>query len=475
MYLVIKNHKYVYQVQSVAQIFFQNETFINSSSTENEGYTLSSSLYDGYIVSELYYDKKNVSKSSKIVFQSKTDTDISYNVKVSVFLLLRGYFGYYPEYGMLTGIRPTKLIKNLLNTEENASDVKKILINKYFVSEEKADFLIKVSDNESRILSQIDCSKNGLYIGIPFCPSICAYCSFTSFSMKKYKDNGLMAIYVDKLIEEIIYVSKNSKNDIENIYIGGGTPTSLNDELLEKLLIAINSSFDINKIKEFTLECGRVDTITYENLLIMKKYNVKRISINVQSTSNKTLEINNRTHKKEDFLKTYNIAKEVGFENINVDIIVGLLGDSESDIYKTVEDVLELEPDNITLHTLAIKKGSIYKSKLGDFDFINDKDLKNILSNCYAMLYKSDYIPYYMYRQKNMIGNLENTGFSKINKESLYNVSMILEAQSIIGTGAGSASKFVFDNSVTRTYNLKGVEEYIKNFDIILDRKKLFF
>lgn len=475
MYLVIKNHKYLYQVQSVAQIFFQNETFINASNAENEGYTLCSSLQDNFIVTELYYDNKAVIEPLRIALDLKTDTDISYNVKISVFLLLRSYFKYYPEYGMLTGIRPTKLVKKLISTSQSGLDVKNMLMSKFFVSEEKADFLIKVSDNESRVLSKIDSTKNGLYIGIPFCPSICAYCSFTSFSMKKYRDNGLMEIYVDKLIEEITYISKKSKNEIENIYIGGGTPTSLSDDLLEKLLISINESFDINKIKEFTLECGRVDTITRENLLLMKKYNVKRISINVQSTSNKTLEINNRTHTKEEFIEKYNIAKEIGFDNINVDIIVGLLGDAENDIYKTVEDVLELEPDNITLHTLTIKKGSIYKNKINDVDFINDKDLKNILSNCYAKLYKSDYIPYYMYRQKNMIGNLENTGFSKINKESLYNVSMILEAQSIIGTGAGSASKLVIDGEVTRTYNLKGVEEYIKNFDTILDRKQLFF
>ncbi len=468
MYLIIKNHTFIYNVQSVVQIFFQNETFVNKEEVQDDGYSLTSVLEENVVTSTLYFNKEKLKS-----FKKEVSTDISYDVKISVFLLLKDYFNYYPSYGILTGIRPTKLVQKLIGEGKSNEEIKEVLSEKYLVQDDKIDFLLNVSKNEMETLLKIDVNKNALYIGIPFCPSICAYCSFTSFNMKKYRKNGLMDLYVDKLIEEIEYVFSISGNEIENIYIGGGTPTSLDDKNFEKLLKKINELVEVKSLKEFTVEAGRVDTINKNNLELMKKYNVSRISINAQSMNNETLKLNGRTHTKEDFVKTFLLAREVGFTYINVDMIVGLLGEDENSIKNTLEEILELKPENITIHTLAIKKGSAYKQNLNEYNFIDNINLKNTLDSLYVKLYKNNYIPYYMYRQKNILGNFENTGFSLKGYESIYNVSMILEVQSIIGTGAGSASKLIKDD-VVRGYNLKGVEEYIENFDVILDRKDIF-
>ncbi len=469
MYLIINNHKFLYNVQSVAQIFFQNETFVNVTEVTKDGYVLKSELINDELYTTLYLD--GVEQKSSITVKN---TDISHSVKVSVFLILREYFNYYPAYGLMTGIRPTKLVQKLIEKKHSDKEIEEVLKNKYFVSSDKIDFLLKVSKNELDVLTKINVKNNAIYIGIPFCPSICAYCSFTSFNMKKYKDNGMMTVYVDYLIKEIEYVVSNTDNEIENIYIGGGTPTSLDDKNLERLLSTVYNIFDLQKIKEFTVEAGRVDTIRKSNLLLMKKYGVNRISINAQTMHNDTLKLNGRTHTKEQFIETFNLARDIGFDFINVDLIVGLLGDNEEKIVSSLEQIIYLKPENITIHTLAIKKGSIYKQNLENYSFLSNEKLGEVLSKLYWVLYKVDYLPYYMYRQKNILGNFENAGFSLKGRESLYNVSMILEVQSIIGLGAGSASKFVKNENITRVYNLKGVEEYIHNFDTILERKNIF-
>ncbi len=470
MYLVIKNHSYTYNVQTATQIFFQNETFVAKDEVQLDGYSLVSEKFEDFFETRLYKDGSLLTKLNK-----KIDTDISHEAKLSVFLLLRDFLGYEPVYGVLSGIRPTKLVQKLSSENKSEEEIRQILKNRYFVDEEKIEFLLKVSNKELEVLDKIDIRNNALYIGIPFCPSICAYCSFTSFNMKKYKDNGIMSQYVDYLIEELTYVVTNSKNKIENLYIGGGTPTSLDDGNFEKLLKSVNEVLDVNELKEFTVEAGRVDTITETNMLLMKKYGVSRISINAQTMKNETLRLNGRTHTKEDFIEKFNLARRLGFDFINVDIIVGLLGEEKEDIVNSLNEILELKPENITIHTLAIKKGAVYKQNIEQFDFMDNKKIKETLDLLYGILYKLQYLPYYMYRQKNILGNFENTGFALSGYESLYNVSIILEVQSIIGLGSGSASKLVLDDKVTREYNFKGVEEYIEKFDTILERKSLFF
>ncbi len=470
MYLVIKNHSFVYNVQSATQIFFQNETFIAKEEVQEDGYSLVSEKIEDFFETKLYKDGTLLTEFSK-----KIDTDISHEAKLSVFLLLRDFFDYIPVYGVLSGIRPTKLVQKLSSENKTDEEIRKVLRERYFVDNEKIEFLLKVAKKEIEVLEKIDVKNNAIYIGIPFCPSICAYCSFTSFNMKKYKDNGVMDKYVDYLIEEFEYVVKNTKNKIENLYIGGGTPTSLDNKNFEKLLKAINENLAIESLKEFTVEAGRVDTINESNLILMKKYGVTRVSINAQTMNNETLRRNGRTHTKEDFIEKFNLARSLGFDYINVDIIVGLLGEEKVDVVNTLNEILMLKPENITIHTLAIKKGSVYKQNIEQFDFMDNKNIKETLDLIYTMLYKLRYLPYYMYRQKNILGNFENTGFALDGYESLYNVSMILEVQSIIGLGSGSASKLICGDKVTREYNFKGVEEYIEKFDTILDRKSLFF
>ena len=374
-------------------------------------------------------------------------------------------------WGAMCGIRPAKAITTFVEGGKSYEEALSILHNIYGVTEEKCALAETVAKNEQAILKDIKENSVSIYIGIPFCPSRCLYCSFVSTDIKisgKYIDE-----FIEKLILEIEFTSKILKETgktIENIYIGGGTPTTLNENQLEKLLTAIANHFELDSLNEFTLEAGRPDTITKEKLEIAKKYGVNRVSINPQTTNDKTLEKIGRKHDTKMFINAYSIAKEVGFDVINTDLIAGLPGETVSDFKKSIDDLVALSPENITVHSMCIKRAADLRHKVDSL--LDAAEMTEMLSYAQNTLENMGYTPYYMYRQKNISGNLENVGYAKKGTFSFYNVNIMEEAQTIIALGGGGSTKLVMKDKIERIFNYKDPAEYIKNFDEIIERKK---
>lgn len=373
-------------------------------------------------------------------------------------------------WGAMCGIRPAKAVTTFVQNGMSYQDAVKILHDIYGVSEEKCALAETVARNESNILSTIKNNSVSIYIGIPFCPSRCLYCSFVSTDIKisgKYIDE-----FIEKLILEIECTAKlleETGKVIEHIYIGGGTPTTLDEVQLEKLLSAIRKHFKLENLNEFTLEAGRPDTITKEKLLIAKSYGVNRVSINPQSTNDETLKKIGRKHDTAMFMSAYEIAKEVGFDVINTDLIAGLPGETPEDFRRSIDDIVKLSPENITVHSMCIKRAADLRHKVDSLT--EARDMTEMLSYAQKTLEKEGYTPYYMYRQKNISGNLENVGYARDGAFSFYNVNIMEEAQTIIALGGGGSTKLVTDGGIERIFNYKDPAEYIRNFDEIIKRK----
>lgn len=379
-------------------------------------------------------------------------------------------------WGTLTGIRPTKQALSKLEEGESKEAIESYFYDRYLCSKEKTDLSVDIAGRELDILHKID-YKNGysIYIGIPFCPTRCLYCSFTAFSVSAYKD--YVDSYLDALCKEIDY-AKNCFNGLDKklttIYIGGGTPTSLNEEQLERLLIKIRDTYDLDAIEEFTVEAGRPDSITYEKLRLLKQYGVTRISINPQTMNQATLDIIGRKHTVEEIREVYDMARELGHDNINMDLIIGLPGEDEAEVRHTLEEIKAMDPDNLTVHTLAIKRAAylnIYKDRYADLAFGDASKMLHLTSE---FAKEEGYVPYYLYRQKNMSANLENVGYAKPGKECIYNILIMEEKQTIIALGAGASSKFVFpeEGRIERVENVKDVKEYVTRVDEMMERKE---
>lgn len=374
-------------------------------------------------------------------------------------------------WGAMCGVRPAKTVTRLIDTGMNYDEAEKYISEVYGVSDEKCYLAAKVAENESEILKSIAPDSVSIYIGIPFCPSRCLYCSFVS------TDIGVTGKYINdfvslllKEIDKTAEIIKRLGLHIENIYIGGGTPTTLDEIQLERLLARINSAFDLSRLNEFTLEAGRPDTITREKLLTAKKYGIDRISINPQTTKDETLKNIGRKHTKDMFLNAFAVAREVGFNVINTDLIAGLPGENADDFRKSIDYLVSLSPENITVHSMCIKRAA--SLRFTDNSLTEAACMNEMLGYAQSTLCKNGYTPYYMYRQKNISGNLENVGYAKPGARSFYNVNIMEEAQTIIALGGGGTTKIVTKNGIERIFNYKDPLEYIKNFDEILARKE---
>ena len=380
-------------------------------------------------------------------------------------------------WGTLTGIRPVKIPLALVEQGMGDEEILNHFKSEYLVNDVKARLSLSVARNEHRLLSDID-YKNGysLYIGIPFCPTTCLYCSFTSYPISMWK-NGVDS-YLDALMKELSYLSgllKYKKPD--SIYIGGGTPTTLLPHQLERLFDFIYGNFDVSHAREFTVEAGRPDSIDEDKLKVIKKYGIDRISVNPQTMNQKTLDFIGRRHTVEDVRKAFKLARECGFGNINMDLIVGLPQETKDDVKYTLEEVSKLDPDSLTVHSLAIKRAAalnMFKERYADCHIENTDE---IMDMTYDFSLSHGYEPYYLYRQKNMAGSLENVGYAKKDKAGIYNILIMEEKQSIFAAGANSQSKIVFhdENRVERIENVKDVTNYIERVDEMIERKRAFF
>lgn len=381
-------------------------------------------------------------------------------------------------WGALTGIRPTKLIVTMIEAAPDVTDeeITSFLKENYYVTDEKAALGIQIARREIKLLEKIDYEEGySLYIGIPFCPTTCLYCSFTSYPIGAYTKKA--DDYVTALLKEISYASARfADRKLNSIYIGGGTPTTLEPEQLDRLLHAVRDSFDFSHNQEFTVEAGRPDSITPEKLAVLLKHGVTRISINPQTMSQKTLDLIGRYHTVEQVKETFQLARKMGFDNINMDFIVGLPGETMEDIRFSMEEVQKLNPDSLTIHSLAIKRAArlnIMREQYKDFTIENNEQIMEL---CAAAAENMGMTPYYMYRQKNIAGNMENVGYARTGRAGIYNILIMEEKQTIVALGAGSVTKRIYpDGRIERCANVKDVTQYIERIDEMIERKEKLF
>ena len=396
-------------------------------------------------------------------------------------------------WGILTGVRPTKLMMNLLESGMSDDEVESWMKENYGITDAKAQLGLAVAKKEKALLEQLD-YENGysLYIGIPFCPSICSYCSFSSYPIGLWKKR--VDEYLDAVCKELSFIGETAKQNnktLNTVYIGGGTPTTLEAEQLDRLLTHLEQNFSFAELKEITVEAGRPDSITKEKLEVLKGHNIGRISINPQTMQQKTLHEIGRWHTVEYIKRVYTMAREMGFDNIIMDLIAGLPGETAEDMQDTLEQIKELAPDSLTVHALAMKRASRLTREQKENVVKQEENTEQIaetLSNMIDMA--ADYArdmelePYYLYRQKNIAGNFENVGYAKVDKAGIYNILIMEEKQSIIAVGAGASTKIVVPEDkaeidpktgnkkrIVRVENVKDVEQYISRIDEMIERK----
>lgn len=375
-------------------------------------------------------------------------------------------------WGTLTGIRPTKMVRTALERGVTEADIREDLRKNYYVSEEKQRLMIQIPRTELKALENIPYKQGySLYAGIPFCPSTCAYCSFTSYPYKLWEHQ--IDAYLEKLCYEIEQVTELfGEKKLCTIYVGGGTPTTLNPRQLEKLLQTLHKCSN-RQPDEITVEAGRPDSITAEKLQVLKENGVTRISINPQTMNQTTLNRIGRRHTVEQTIEAYELARSLGFDNINMDLILGLPGENIDDVRHTMEVVSHMKPDNLTVHSLAIKRAArlrMHQEEYEQYASVNTQEIVDLVGE-YAK--KLEMVPYYLYRQKNMTGNFENVGYAKKDKISLYNILIMEEMQTIAAAGAGASTKIVTkDNSIIRVENVKEIQNYMDRLDEMLQRKR---
>jgi len=400
-------------------------------------------------------------------------SEVKNSLKQLLYGMLSELTGQKLPWGTLTGIRPTKIAMQLLEEGKSEDEIRSYMQDTYLASAEKTELSIDIAKREQEILADIHYEDGySLYIGIPFCPTTCLYCSFTSYPICAWKNR--VSEYLAAMEKEIDFVKEACRDRIlDSVYIGGGTPTTLEADELERLLSKVRESFDFSHVQEFTVEAGRADSITKEKLEVLKKYGVTRISVNPQTMKDETLRMIGRRHTVEQVIEAYKLAREIGFDNINMDLILGLPGEDEADVANTIERVKELDPDSLTVHSLAVKRASRLAQWIQDngISTLNNTDQTMEIAAAGAKAMGME--PYYLYRQKNMSGNFENVGYAKPGKAGIYNILIMEEKESIMAIGAGTISKVVFgDGRIERCDNVKDVALYIDRIDEMIERKR---
>jgi len=465
--LVLEDMTFEQDIRELLMAFYPGEKYI---------YTDEDSILSLFLSKDSKsYNIKIKSEDNVLEFISplrETKFDTKNDLKRNIYENLLNLGNADLPWGTLTGIRPTKIVMEMLENNMPLEDIKKHLKDIYLVGDKRIKLCIETAKNEFNILKKVD-YKNGysLYIGIPFCPTRCLYCSFTSYSITQWKKDT--DTYIEALCKELIAVSKMyADKKLQTIYMGGGTPTSLEGYQLSKILNVVKNNFDLSNILELTVEAGRPDSITREKLEALKAAGVDRISINPQTMQQKTLDLIGRQHTIKDIYESYRLARDVGFENINMDFIIGLNGETLEDVIDSFTKVKSFDPESITIHSLALKRAARLNTENKREIMDNDLILSMInmaIDTCGDLGLQ----PYYLYRQKNMAGNLENIGFSKPGKECLYNILIMEEKQTIIACGAGTSSKIVFgDGRIERIENVKDPKLYIERLDEMIMRKE---
>ena len=471
MLLRIIGHDYHYEMENLCRIFFPNEKITLSYDRSSAEAKTVETVLDG--------DKIEISCDiDGVKMLGSADTSACENMELEMgkllFRVLSSVTGIVPPWGVLTGVRPSKLMTKYIN-EKGEEEAMRHFTEDLYVSDNKARLARNVAKAESGIITLSSPRSFSLYVSIPFCPGRCSYCSFVSHSIDTPSARKLVPGYIEKLCEELSQlggVAGELGLKLESIYFGGGTPTSLEASQLDTICKSIEDSFDLSALREYTVECGRPDTVTVPKLRTLLLHNVNRISINPQTFSQPVLDAIGRRHTVEQTLNAYRLARSMGFDFINMDLIAGLTGDIYDGFCESLDTAVTLAPENITVHTLALKRSS--DLAVNGADVADGEEVAKMLDYAQKRLGESGYSPYYMYRQSKSAGNLENTGWSKEGRECLYNVFMMEECHTVLAAGAGAVTKLKDPHGdyIERIFNFKYPYEYIARFDELTDRKE---
>ncbi|MBQ8209549.1 MAG: coproporphyrinogen dehydrogenase HemZ [Clostridia bacterium] len=471
MILSVINHSYRYETENVVRIFFPVEKIIITDSLPDAS--------SDYIITERRESDGDVTVCCSVSINGKTAQgekkvcggDEELLLAQLIFEILTQITQYTPSWGVLTGVRPSKLMRSLIASSGEADAIAHFKDN-LFVSDDKTQLALSVARAEDKIISLSRDNSYSLYVSIPFCPTRCSYCSFVSHSIAQAKK--LIPDYVSLLcreLEEIAKIADSLKLNLETVYFGGGTPTSLDEAQLKAVTDAVSNNFDVAKVREYTVEAGRPDTLNAEKLRIMKNAGVSRISINPQTFNPDVLRAIGRNHTPEMTENAFYMAREAGFDNINMDFIASLPTDTYESFCASIDRAISLAPENITVHTLALKRAAtiVTGGESGSVQGDTDK----MLSYASHELYANGYFPYYMYRQSKSVGNNENVGWCRNDRECLYNIYMMEEVHTVLAAGGGAVTKLKspFENRIERIFNFKYPYEYINRFDELSQRK----
>lgn len=470
MNLYVKNHNFHFELENLTRLFFPNEkiTVIRDFSEPQPPYIYTE-------VSDKITITVNIGSfnKSETAVKKLTDDDNELVSAQLLYKLLCDFTGLTQPWGILTGVRPVKLLRRLAEESSEEQAVKKFEKD-FFVSNEKIALSRETEHNERKILELSKPESFSLYVGIPFCPSRCSYCSFVMASIERAEK--LIEPYTKLLCEEIKRTAEIANKlglRLETVYFGGGTPTTLSAEQLDTVLRTVNKSFDMSTCREFTVEAGRPDTIDSAKLFALKENKVDRISINPQTTNDEVLKTIGRKHTAQQFFDAFELARKCGFDNINTDLIAGLPTDTTESFKNSLDSIVRLNAECITVHTLCMKRASRLTTEGVTLDLQQARDAREMLAYTQNVLGQNEYIPYYMYRQSRMVGNLENVGWSKRGFESLYNVYVMDETHTILACGSGGVTKLKRNNPdyLERIFNFKYPYEYIDRFDELIQRK----
>jgi len=398
---------------------------------------------------------------------------LQHAIKMAFYAAGKAILGVQPPWGALTGVRPVKLPTRAMKEGKTPEQARSELMEHYDVTPIRADLAMDCAKASLAVDNSLKPNEVSVYVGVPFCPTRCAYCSFVSADV--HKTLKLLPPYVEQMLEEIDATAaalKDAGLAVRSFYMGGGTPTTLSVEQMDAVLTRCESVLPLQNCTEFTVEAGRPDTITREKLELLRRHEIGRISINPQSLDDNVLRSIGRCHTSDDIRRAYKLAREVGFDCINMDLIAGLPNDSFDGFRRSLDGVLELDPENVTVHTLALKKGSTLMEK--GMTIPSGEEVAKMLEYSLNTLRDKNYLPYYLYRQKYMSGSLENVGWSKPGTESLYNIVMMEELHTVVSIGGGGVTKLVDapNARIIRLPNPKYPHDYLNMKEKVMEQKK---
>ena len=471
-------HEFDYEMEKLIRLFLPFEKIEVLHTEEDDDNCAVCSVYkngDDIIASVRLQLEDAKASSSAIVDKSIADTkkETQHELGRQLFYCFEKLTGYRPNWGILTGVRPAKLFLRYCNDfgEEYAE---KFFKNKFLVNDSKLSLCKSAVKGEEGIIALSKDNSFSLYISIPFCPTRCSYCSFVSHSVEKASD--IIPQYVELLCDELketATIAKRLNLHLETVYMGGGTPTTLSAEQLNRVLGTVIENFDMSTVREFTVEAGRPDTIDQDKLLALKQNGVTRISINPQTMNDDVLQVIGRRHTAKDTVNAFKLARELGFDNINMDLIAGLPTDTFESFKSTMDIILKLDPESVTVHALSMKRASTLNTT-GQYSEIKaGSEAQKMVDYSREILRENGILPYYMYRQSKTVGNLENVGYSKCGYEGLYNVYIMDETHTILACGASAVTKLKdrSQKNIKRIFNFKYPYEYINGFNELILRK----